>query len=112
MNISQILSTPYVLEVESVENANGEWVCLATYSELPNCIVQDVSPLIAIDKLEEKRLMCIFSLIEQGEEVPVPRRYFKDRYFGISSEPVDMIMKRLGLEQWLERLEMEVPVSH
>ena len=112
MKISEILSTPYVLEVESVENANGETVCLATYSELPNCIVEDASPLIAIDKLEEKRLISIFHLIEQGQPVPLPRLHFKDRYFGLSAEPIDSILKRLGLEQWLEQLDKEVPVKH
>ena len=28
MNISEILSTPYVLEIQSIENSSGEWVCL------------------------------------------------------------------------------------
>jgi hypothetical protein len=112
MNISEVLSTPYVLEIESVENANGEWVCVAAYSELPNCLVEDKNALRAIDKLEERRLTIIFQLIEQGEAIPVPRPQFKDRYFALTTEPIDSILQRLNLGQWLTELKREVPVHY
>lgn len=112
MNISEILSTPYVLEIQSIENASGEWICYAAYSELPNCSVEHKSALKAIDKLEELRLTIIFKLIEDGQEVPVPRPQFKDRYFALTTEPVEQIMQRIGLERWLPQLEKEVPVRY
>lgn len=110
MNIAEILSTPYIFEIESVPNENGDWECVAAYAELPDCEIVDSKPLPAIDRLEEKRLMTIFTMIEQGQAVPVPRPPFKEWYFALTAEPVEDMMKRLGLGKWLERLEQEVPV--
>lgn len=111
MKIAEILSTPYIFEIESVPNGNGDWECVAQYAELPDCVIVDPGPLSAIDRLEERRLKTIFALIEQGRAVPVPRPPFREWYFALTAEPVEDILKRLGLGKWLDRLEQEVPVQ-
>lgn len=110
MKISEILSTPYVFEIESIPNEDGHWVCQAAYGELPDCVVVEPRPLAAIDRLDEKRLLMIFAMIERGQPVPVPREAFSDAWFALTAEPVDAIMERIGLGAWLHKLDSEVDI--
>ena len=73
LTLEEYLAVPYVLTMESVERADGEWVRRASYPELPGCVAEAWSPVEAIAELEEKRRLRIIELLERGEPVPVPR---------------------------------------
>ncbi|MQA86051.1 MAG: hypothetical protein GEV03_15835 [Streptosporangiales bacterium] len=67
------LAVPYVLEMESVEGPDGDWVRRAEYPELPGCLAEAHSTLAAVEKLEELRVQYILTRLERGESIPVPR---------------------------------------
>ena len=73
LTLEEYLAVPYVLTMESVEKADGEWVRRASYPELPGCVAEAWSPVEAITELEEQRRRRIIELMEQGEPIPVPR---------------------------------------
>jgi hypothetical protein len=79
--------------VESVEGPDGEWFRRATYPEL-GIVGEALSPLEAIDKLEETRVKTILGRLERGEPVPVPRPPLRDEIGGLDPE-------RLGFAKWL-----------
>ena len=55
MTAEEYLAVPYVMVLESVPAANGDWLRQASYPELPGCIAQAQTPIEAIDRLEEQR---------------------------------------------------------
>jgi hypothetical protein len=63
---------PYLLVVESIERA-GEWWRRATYPELPGCVVEAVSAVEAIEKLENERRRLLRQAWARGLPIPVPR---------------------------------------
>lgn len=74
MNLRELLSVPYLLEAEAVETEPGKWLLRFAYPELPNCtaegsIVEDV-----LCELERKRVEIIVSLVEAGQQPPIPRQ--------------------------------------
>jgi predicted RNase H-like HicB family nuclease len=94
MDLEYYLSVPYVLAMESVEHADGDWYRRAEYPELPNCAAEAYSAVEAIEKLEEERVRCIREMLERGEPVPVPRPPLRN-----SGEPLNQ--DRLGFAKWL-----------
>jgi hypothetical protein len=72
MTPEEYLAIPYMLVVESLEGPDGEWFRRARYPEL-GVSADGASPLDAIDKLEETRVMTILNRLERGESIPVPR---------------------------------------
>jgi hypothetical protein len=93
MTPEEYLAIPYVMVVESVEGPDGEWFRRATYPEL-GIVGEALSPLEAIDKLEEARVATILSRLQRGEPVPVPRPPLRDEIGGLDPE-------RLGFAKWL-----------
>jgi hypothetical protein len=72
MSPEEYLSIPYVLVVESLEGADGNWFRRAQYPEL-GITADAATPIAAIEKLEEARVTTILNRIERGETIPVPR---------------------------------------
>ena len=93
MTPEEYLAIPYVMVVESVEGPDGEWFRRATYPEL-GVVAEALSPLEAIDKLEEARVKTILGRLQRGESVPVPRPPLRDEIGGLDPE-------RLGFAKWL-----------
>ena len=93
MTPEEYLAIPYVMVVESVEGADGEWFRRATYPEL-GVVAEAQSPLEAIAKLEEARVKTILGRLERGETVPVPRPPLRDEIGGLDPE-------KLGFARWL-----------
>ena len=93
MTPEEYLAIPYVMVVESVEGPDGELLRRATYPEL-GVVAEALSPLDAIDKLEEARVKTILGRLERGESVPVPRPPLRDEIGGLDPE-------RLGFAKWL-----------
>jgi predicted RNase H-like HicB family nuclease len=94
MTVDEYLAIPYVLTMESVRRADGEWVRRASYPELPDCVAESWSPVEALDELDEMRQRRILELIDRGEPVPVPRPPLR-------SAPVGPDPDRLGFARWL-----------
>jgi hypothetical protein len=93
MTPEEYLAIPYVMVVESVEGPDGEWFRRAAYPEL-GVVAEALSPLDAIDKLEQARVSTILSRLQRGEPVPVPRPPLRDEIGGLDPE-------RLGFARWL-----------
>jgi hypothetical protein len=89
----EYLAIPYVLVVESVEGADGQWFRRAMYPEL-GISGEAISPLDAIAKLEEARVSTILSKLERGEPVPVPRPPLREEIGGLDAQ-------KLGFAKWL-----------
>ena len=73
MTAEEHLAVPYVMVLESVPTAAGDWLRQASYPELPGCVAQAQTPLEAIDRLEEQRVRFILDRLDAGQPVPVPR---------------------------------------
>jgi hypothetical protein len=74
LDLRELLSIPYLLEAEAVETEPGKWLVRLAYRELPCCtaegsIVEDV-----LRDLERRRIEMIVSLVEAGQEPPIPRK--------------------------------------
>ena len=94
MELREYLAVPYVMAIESVQLADGNWVRRASYPELPGCVVDAESAVDAIEKLEEERIRTIVELLEAGRPVPVPREPLR------STIPV-IDVDRLSFARWL-----------
>lgn len=70
---AQHLAIPYVLIMEPAIGPDGHWLCRAEYPELPDCVIEALSPIDAIERLERLRQRYILEQLELGETVPVPR---------------------------------------
>jgi predicted RNase H-like HicB family nuclease len=75
----EYLAIPYILIMESVEKPDGNWVRRAEYPELPGCVAEALSPLEALDKLDEARVRYILERLRRGEPVPAPRPPLRSR---------------------------------
>ena len=93
MTPEEYLAIPYVLVVESLEGADGTWFRRARYPEL-DVSADALSPMDAIDKLEEVRITTILNRIERNEPIPVPRPPLRDENEGADQ-------KRLDFARWL-----------
>ena len=93
-SLEYYLAVPYVLAVESIELPNGEWMRRAEYPELPDCHAEAFSAVDAIEKVEERRVQTIKTMLERGEEVPVPRPPL------LEAGPI-LDEDRLGFARWL-----------
>ena len=69
----QYLRIPYVLVVESVPKADGDWCRRASYPELPGAVAEAESAVEAMDEADEKRVRIIEDWLDAGIPVPVPR---------------------------------------
>ncbi len=85
---------PYIMAVESVQRADGEWVRRAWHPELPGCVVEAPTAIEAIERLDEERVRYISSRLDRGEPVPVTRAPLR-----VPSAPLDP--HRLGFARWL-----------
>ena len=94
MTLEEYLSVPYILTMESVCRADGEWVRRAAYPELPGCVAEADSPIDAIEQLDELRRRRIKEMLDRGEPVPVPRPPL-----AVASSPLDP--DRLEFARWL-----------
>ncbi|HEY3059208.1 MAG TPA: hypothetical protein VGL99_09570 [Chloroflexota bacterium] len=93
MTPEEYLAIPYVLVVESMEGPDGVWFRRARYPEL-GVSADAMSPLDAIDKLEEARVSLILARLERGEAIPVPRQPIREDLSVLDRE-------RLGFARWL-----------
>ena len=94
MTYEEYLEVPYVLVVESVPKADGDWTRRASYPELPDCVVEAESILDALDKLDELRGRRIAELLADGRPVPVPRP-------PLSTPSARLDPRRLDFARWL-----------
>ncbi len=65
-------AVPYLLVIESVER-RGQWLRRAEHPELPGCVAEAPSALVARDKLVRERLRVLRQLWDRGAAIPVPR---------------------------------------
>jgi predicted RNase H-like HicB family nuclease len=74
LNLRELLSVPYLLEAEAVETEPGKWLLRFAYPELPGCTAEGSGVEDVLKQLERRRVEMIVSLVEAGEEPPVPRK--------------------------------------
>ncbi|MCA6108457.1 hypothetical protein J6497_14615 [Bradyrhizobium sp. CNPSo 4026] len=74
MDLREFLSVPYLLEAEAVETEPGKWLLRLAYPELPGCIAEGFVVEDTLKELERRRIEQIVSLVEAGEQPPVPRK--------------------------------------
>lgn len=72
LTLKEYLAVPYVLLVDSVQRADGEWVRRAEYPEI-GCVCERATPGEAMAALDEARVRLIHDRFERGEPIPVPR---------------------------------------
>ncbi len=73
MTREEYLAVPYVLTMEAIEGPDGDWICRASYPELPGCVSEAASPLDCLDQLEDTRVQIILERLRTGQYIPVPR---------------------------------------
>lgn len=71
--LDEALRVPYVMDVQSLPDEKGQWVCHLRYEELPGCSAMSPDPLRALDELEAKRVAWITAEISAGRTVQPPR---------------------------------------
>lgn len=74
MTDEEYLAIPYILEIWSKQQQDGQWVRHAEYPELPGCSAEAFSAVEAVEKAEEARVAYILARLKRGEDVPVPRQ--------------------------------------
>ena len=74
MDLCEFLSVPYLLEAEAVETEPGHWLLRLSYPELPGCTAEGFVVEDVLKELERRRVQTIVTLVEAGEEPPVPRK--------------------------------------
>lgn len=78
MKLGDLLVIPYIRSSEAVEapeNSPGgdRWIRRFSYPELPSCVVEAMSTLDGLLRLEHVRVATILELVAAGRPVPVPR---------------------------------------
>lgn len=73
MDLRELLSVPYLLEAEAVEAEPGKWLLRLAYPELPGCIAEGFLLEDVLRELERRRVELVVSLVEAGQQPPVPR---------------------------------------
>ncbi len=90
MDLRELLSVPYLLEAEAVETDAGQWLVRLAYPELPGCTAEGLVVEDVLKELEQRRIEMIVSLVEAGEQPPIPRKPLA------TSDPL-WIVRDLGL---------------
>jgi hypothetical protein len=90
LNLRDFLSVPYLLEAEAVEAEPGRWLLRLAYPELPGCTAEGAFLEHVLKDLERRRIEIIVSMVEAGQDPPVPRKPIA------VSDPI-WIVKELGL---------------
>lgn len=73
MSPEEHLAVPYVLEVWSERQPDGEWIRNAAFPELPGCRAEAFSVVEAVEQAEHRREQYILERLARGQDVPVPR---------------------------------------
>lgn len=73
LTLEEYLSVPYILSLDAVQGADGEWMRRAAYPEFPGCSAVGSSPLEAIEELERTHRRLVRERLARGEEIPLPR---------------------------------------
>jgi hypothetical protein len=89
--LSEDLSVPYVLVVYAVPG-DGDWMGHAEYPELPNCAVESLNMLSALEQLETLRVRTIIAMRSRGEQPPRPRPPLKSGLAMIAEIDVDALL--------------------
>jgi hypothetical protein len=100
MILREYLSLPYTLVVDAVKHSEASWIRKATYLELPDCVVETLLPLKAIEELEKLKVRIIIGKLFNGESVPVPGE-------PLNSSDQEFELKRLGLSEWIGFLDYD-----
>jgi hypothetical protein len=100
MILREYLSLPYTLVVDAVEHSEISWIRKATYLELPECVVETMLPLEAIEELEKLKVRIIIGKLLNGESVPIPGE-------PLNSSDQAFELKRLGFSQWIGFLDYD-----
>jgi hypothetical protein len=74
LDLRELLSVPYLLEAEAVETKPGTWLVRLAYPELPCCTAEGSVVEDVLRDLERRRIEMIVSLVEAGQEPPIPRK--------------------------------------
>jgi hypothetical protein len=74
LDLRELLSVPYLLEAEAVETEPGKWLLRFAYPELPGCAAEGFVVEDVLKDLERRRVEMIVSLVEAGQQPPVPRK--------------------------------------
>ena len=74
MDLREFLSIPYLLAAEAVETEPGKWLVRLAYPELPGCTAEGFVIEDTLKELERRRIETIVSLVEAGQQPPVPRQ--------------------------------------
>jgi hypothetical protein len=74
LDLRELLSIPYLLEAEAVETEPGKWLVRLAYPELPCCTAEGSVVEDVLRDLERRRIEMIVSLVEAGQEPPIPRK--------------------------------------
>jgi hypothetical protein len=74
LDLRELLSVPYLLEAEAVEAEPGQWLLRLAYPELPDCTAEGFVVENVLKELERRRVEIIVTLVEAGEEPPIPRK--------------------------------------
>jgi hypothetical protein len=74
LDLRELLSVPYLLEAEAVETEPGKWLVRLAYPELPCCTAEGSVVEDVLRDLERRRIEMIVSLVEAGQEPPIPRK--------------------------------------
>jgi hypothetical protein len=92
MGIDDALCIPYLLVVESIEDANGEWTRRVGYPELGSCAIEDVNLADAIEELERTKVRILAEMLRSNQPIPVPHPPLKERSVLLSSAEVEHII--------------------
>lgn len=85
------LAIPYVFVMSAVEH-DGTWVRRAEYPELPNCFVEALTAMSALEQLEQLRIRMIVEMHNRGELPPRPRPPLKSGLASLGDVDLDRLL--------------------
>jgi predicted RNase H-like HicB family nuclease len=88
---AEYLAIPYVMTMVPAMRSDGTWLCRAEYPELPNCVAEAVSPIEAIERLENAREQFILDRLQRGEPIPTPRAPLLHRVPAINKQRLEFV---------------------
>lgn len=74
--LQKLVNLPYSIELVPGQTTDGSFCYMASHLELPGCMSHGDNPNEAIANLMDARELYIRTLLEKGEEVPLPTSYY------------------------------------
>lgn len=101
--LRNVLAAPFTLRSETQLMEDGSWLRTLTYPEL-GCRVGGENMMELVEAIEIERVRALIRAIDMGERIEPVREPLTG--FGVED-----LLVRAGLDEWIPRLDDDVPVG-